>query len=49
MTLKLRIDSLFKNFWHDIKNADRPIIADISLFVLFEIFFCRVQIKRIRE
>ena len=36
MTLKLRIDSLFKNFWHDVKNANRPIIANISLFVLFE-------------
>ena len=36
MTLKLRIDSLFKNFWHYVKTADRPIIADISMFVLFE-------------
>ena len=36
MTLKLRVGSLFKNFWHNVKHADRPIIADISLFVLFK-------------
>ena len=39
MTLKLRIDSIFKNFWHNVKNADRLIIADISLCVLSEEWF----------